>query len=144
MTEATREVIVGERREAGASRYQQDITVGTHRLLADEPVSVGGLDAGPAPYEYLLSALGACTAMTLRMYAEMKQLPLTRVSVALNHEKITVDGTRKIDRIDRRITLEGDLTPAQRQRLLEIANRCPVHRTLSGEIRIDSSLAADR
>lgn len=142
MTEATREVVVGERRD-GSSRYRQEIEVGTHRLVADEPASAGGTDAGPAPYEYLLSALGACTAMTLRMYAEMKHLPLTRVSVALTHEKVPVDGSRKIDRIERRITLEGELTPAQRQRLLEIANRCPVHRSLSGEIRIDSSLAAD-
>ena len=139
MAHESREVVVAEN---GAGRYQQQVTVAAHTLIADEPVSMGGNDAGPAPFDYLLTALGACTSMTLRMYAELKQLPLERVSVTLTHEKIEVEGKGKIDRISRRIGLEGNLTPEQRKRMLEIANRCPVHRTLSGNLEIDSSLAA--
>lgn len=139
MAHESREVVVAEN---SAGRYQQQVTVATHTLIADEPVSMGGNDAGPAPFDYLLTALGACTSMTLRMYAELKQLPLERVSVTLTHEKIEVEGRGKIDRISRRIRLEGNLTPEQRNRMLEIANRCPVHRTLSGNLEIDSSLAA--
>jgi putative redox protein len=137
MAHEPRSVVVAEN---GEGRYQQAVSAGAHRLLADEPVSMGGADAGPAPYDYLLTALGACTSMTLRMYAELKKLPLTRVSVALSHEKIEADG-QKVDRITREITLEGELTPEQRQRMLEIANRCPIHRTLSGGVNIDSRLA---
>ncbi|MCL2344242.1 MAG: OsmC family protein [Desulfobulbus sp.] len=125
--------------ESGRGRYQQDVRVGQHRLLADEPASVGGGDSGPAPFDFLLTALGACTSMTLRMYAERKGLALRRVSVELRHEKIDIDGQRR-DRIERRITLEGDLTPAERQRLLEIAEKCPVHRTLSQPLLIESRL----
>jgi putative redox protein len=139
MAHESREVVVAEN---GAGRYQQQVTVAAHTLIADEPVSMGGNDAGPAPFYYLLTALGACTSMTLRMYAELKQLPLERVSVTLTHEKVEVEGKGKIDRISRRIGLEGNLTPEQRNRMLEIANRCPVHRTLSGNLEIDSSLAA--
>lgn len=139
MAHESREVVVAEN---GAGRYQQQVTVAAHTLIADEPVSMGGNDAGPAPFDYLLTALGACTSMTLRMYAELKQLPLERVSVTLTHEKVEVEGEGKIDRISRRIGLEGNLTPEQRNRMLEIANRCPVHRTLSGNLEIDSSLAA--
>lgn len=138
MAHESREVVVAEN---GAGRYQQQVTVAAHALIADEPVSMGGNDAGPAPFDYLLTALGACTSMTLRMYAELKQLPLERVSVTLTHEKIEVEGKGKIDRISRRIGLEGNLTLEQRKRMLEIANRCPVHRTLSGNLQIDSSLA---
>lgn len=138
MAHESREVVVAEN---GAGRYQQQVTVAAHTLIADEPVSMGGNDAGPAPFDYLLTALGACTSMTLRMYAELKQLPLERVSVTLAHEKIEVEGKGKIDRISRQITLEGNLTPEQRKRMLEIANRCPVHRTLSGNLEIDSSLS---
>ena len=124
-------------RETGAGKFQQEVLSGPHRFLADEPVKVGGLDSGPGPYDLLLAGLGACTAMTVRMYADLKKLPLARVSVRLSHEKIhasdcaeceTKDG--KIDRIERNITFEGDLDAAQRQRLLEIADKCPVHRTL--------------
>ncbi len=125
--------------ENGQGRYQQEVRVGQHRLLADEPVSVGGGDAGPAPFDYLMAGLGACTSMTLRMYAERKELPLTGISVALSHEKITVDGKPR-DRINREITLSGDLDAAQRQRLLEIAEKCPVHRALSQSLLIESAL----
>lgn len=127
--------------ENGLGRYQQSVRIGRHSLLADEPVAVGGEDAGPAPYDYLLAALGACTSMTLRMYAEIKKLPLNAINVELTHEKIEVEGQGKVDRIERTITLEGDLSPEQRARMLEIANKCPMYRTLRSEIRIDSSLA---
>lgn len=138
MAHPHREVVVGEN---GRGRYQQTVSVGSHQLIADEPESMGGADAGPAPFDYLLAGLGACTSMTLRMYAELKKLPLESVSVTLMHEKIDVDGGGKKDRITRRITLNGNLTPEQRHRMLEIANRCPVHRTLTGNLQIDSELA---
>jgi len=127
--------------ESGKGRYQQEVRIGQHRLLADEPASTGGDDSGPAPFDFLLTALGACTTMTLRMYAERKALPLQQVSVALRHEKVDVDGIRR-DRIERRITLTGDLKPEERQRLLEIAEKCPVHRTLSQPLLVVSSLAS--
>lgn len=125
--------------ESGKGRYQQEVHIGQHRLLADEPASMGGDDSGPAPFDFLLTALGACTAMTLRMYAERKALPLKRVIVTLLHEKVDIDGVRR-DRIERRIALEGDLAPNERQRLLEIAEKCPVHRTLSQPLLMVSSL----
>ena len=126
-------------RENGQGRYQQEIVAGEHRLVADEPPALGGADAGPAPFDYLLSALGACTSMTLRMYAERKSLPLKRVSVALSHDKVEIDAVMR-DRIHRDITLEGDLSDEQRQRLLEIANKCPVHRALSQSFQLDCKL----
>jgi uncharacterized OsmC-like protein/fermentation-respiration switch protein FrsA (DUF1100 family) len=130
-------------RETGEGKFQQEVLSGPHRFLADEPVKVGGLDSGPGPYDLLLAGLGACTSMTLRLYAEQKKLALKRVSVRLAHNKIhaqdcehceTAEGL--IDHIDRAITLEGDLDAAQRKRLLEIADKCPVHRTLESEIDI--------
>jgi uncharacterized OsmC-like protein/alpha-beta hydrolase superfamily lysophospholipase len=130
-------------RETRAGRFQQEISVGSHRLIADEPREAGGLDSGPGPYDLLLAALGACTAMTLRLYAERKALPLDQVTVQLGHSRIhaadcedceTKEGT--IDRIARTITLAGALDDAQRARLLEIADKCPVHRTLTSEIDI--------
>jgi putative redox protein len=127
--------------ENGQGRYQQTVRVGRHTLIADEHVAAGGADAGPAPSDFLLAALGSCTSMTLRMYAERKGLALTRISVALTHEKISIQGLGKVDRIKRIITLEGDLQAEQRTRLLEIANRCPMYRTLCSDIRIDSTLA---
>jgi uncharacterized OsmC-like protein/alpha-beta hydrolase superfamily lysophospholipase len=129
--------------ETRAGKFQQAIATGPHRFLADEPVKVGGLDSGPGPYDLLLAGLGACTSMTLRLYAEHKSLPLERVSVTLTHGKIhaadcehceTREG--KIDRIDRSITLTGALDAEQRKRLMEIADKCPVHRTLTSEIDI--------
>jgi uncharacterized OsmC-like protein len=129
--------------ETRMGKFQQVVSVGRHRFFADEPLSVGGLDTGPGPYDLLLAALGACTAMTVRLYADHKTLPLERVSVALTHAKIhaadcedceTKEG--KIDRIDRTITFEGVLDDGQRAKLLEIADKCPVHRTLTSEINI--------
>lgn len=127
-------------RENGQGRYQQEVIAGQHRLLADEPVSVGGADAGPAPFDYLMAGLGACTSMTLRMYAERKGLALRRVSVDLVHDKATIDGVAR-DRVRRTITLDGDLSPEERARLLEIANKCPVHRALSQPLAIETELA---
>jgi uncharacterized OsmC-like protein/alpha/beta superfamily hydrolase len=135
-------------RETHAGRLQQEIAVGPHRLIADEPVASGGEDSGPSPYDLLTSALGACTAMTIRMYADSKKLPLERVSVNLRHDKIhAVDcaecETRegRIDRIERVIDLGGPLDEGQRAKLLEIANKCPVHRTLHSEVFIPTRLA---
>ena len=134
-------------KETLSGKFMQTMHSGRHELVADEPKAVGGDDAGPGPYEYLLMALGACTSMTLRMYADHKKLPLTQVTVRLFHEKIhaqdcsdceTVEG--KVDVITREISLQGDLSPEQRERLLEIANRCPVHRTLTSEIKVRSKL----
>ena len=135
--------------EAGQGKFTEDIYTGHHRLRADEPQDAGGTDTGPSPYDLLLAALGACTAMTLRLYAEHKKLPLERVSVELAHDKVhaadcaeceTREG--RIDRIDRLITLEGDLDEAQRAKLLEIADKCPVHRTLHSELWIPTRLSA--
>jgi putative redox protein len=130
-------------RETGGGKFQQEILSGSHRFLADEPVKVGGLDSGPGPYDLLLAGLGACTSMTLRLYADHKKLPLERVSVRLMHNRIHAEDclnceTKEgmIDRIDRSITMEGPLDAEQRKRLLEIANKCPVHRTLESEIEI--------
>ncbi len=129
--------------ETRDGRYQQLVTAGRHAWLADEPLGVGGLDSGPSPYDLLLASLGACTSMTMRMYAERKGLALERVAVVLGHERIhakdcanceTKEGT--VSRIERVITIEGALSEAERARLLEIADRCPVHRTLTGEIVI--------
>ena len=130
-------------RETGGGKLQQEIMSGPHRFLADEPVKAGGLDSGPGPYDLLLASLGACTSMTLRLYADNKKLPLQRVSVRLTHNKIHAEDclnceTKEgmIDRIDRNITLEGALSADERKRLMEIADKCPVHRTLESEIEI--------
>jgi uncharacterized OsmC-like protein/alpha-beta hydrolase superfamily lysophospholipase len=134
-------------RETGAGRFAQEVRVGRHRLGADEPESFGGDDTGPGPYDLLLAALGACTSMTLRVYAERKELPLERVEVRLGHDKIhardcedceTREG--KLDEIRRELVIEGDLDAAQRQRLLEIADKCPVHKTLTSEVKIRTRL----
>jgi uncharacterized OsmC-like protein len=133
--------------QGAATGFAQSIEVGPHRLAADEPVDLGGTDTGPDPYGLLLAALGACTSMTLRMYATRKGWPLQDVSVHLHHEKIhakdCVDCETKVgklDRIDCRIELGGPLDAEQRARLLDIASKCPVHRTLKSEIEIRSSL----
>jgi len=120
-----------------------------HRLPADEPKEMGGTETGPSPYGYLLGGLGACTSMTLRMYAQRKSLPLDKVSVRLSHSRIHArdcadceTSSGYVDVLQRRIALSGDLSAEQRERLLEIADKCPVHRTLTGEIRVYSELAA--
>ena len=130
-----------------ASGPAQEIETGRHRLVADEPVEAGGTDTGPSPYELLLAALGACTSMTLSMYARRKQWPLETVTVRLQHARIHAQDCAEcetkegmLDRIDREISLTGPLDEAQRERLLEIANRCPVHRTLVSEINIRTRL----
>ena len=133
--------------EALTGRFVQTAQSGRHMLTLDEPVDVGGDDAGPGPYELLLMSLGACTNMTLRMYADSKKWPLQRVSVQLQHHKIHAEDCAQcetkvglVDEIIRDIQLVGDLTDEQRQRLLEIANKCPVHRTLMSEIHIRTQL----
>lgn len=127
----------------GSNGFRTTIDADGHRLIADEPVSVGGANAGPTPYGLLAGALASCTSMTLQMYAKRKKLDLDTVSVAVSHEKIHADDCAhcsategKVDRFDRRITLTGELSAAERDRLLEIADMCPVHRTLKGEIDI--------
>nr|VFJ58312.1 MAG: putative redox protein [Candidatus Kentron sp. FW] len=131
-------------------QFSQEIRTNQHHLLADEPMDYGGTDTGPSPYELLLAGLGACTSMTIRMYANHKKLPLDKVSVRLAHEKIDAKDcpeceTRqgKVDRITREIHVEGALTPDQRERILAIANRCPVHKTIHGEIDDQARLAED-
>ena len=130
-------------RETGKAKFQQKVISGKHSLIADEPIDVGGLDSGLSPYDLLLAALGACTSMTLRLYAEQKKLALKRVEVRLRHDRIYANDCAEcetkeglIDHIERVITLEGDLDAAQRARLLEIADKCPVHRTLTHEVNI--------
>ena len=135
--------------ETGRGRFQQRITASVHAIIADEPVAVGGMDTGFGPYDLLLAALGACSAMTVRLYAERKSWPLDRVRVQLRHSRVHASdcadcetrGDAHIDEIEKRITLDGALDAEQRARLLEIAGRCPVHRTLESEIKIRSSAA---
>ncbi|WNG40994.1 alpha/beta fold hydrolase [Archangium violaceum] len=138
---------VVEVREAGEGPFAQDIRVGRHRLRADEPTSFGGGDTGPSPYGLLAAALGACTAMTLRLYARNKGWPLEHVSVRLRHTKVHAEDCQhcetkegKVDRIERVVTLEGPLGAEQRQRLVQMADRCPVHRTLESEIDVNTFL----
>ncbi len=130
---------------AGRGRFLQEVTLGKHHLLADEPTSVGGFDAGPGPYDLLLAGLGACTSMTVRMYAEHRKIPLAGVSVTLSHDRIHAEDcsdceTRsgRIDRIQRRVALQGELDAATRRKLLEIADKCPLHRTLTHELVIET------
>jgi putative redox protein len=133
----------------GFSGLRQTVTIGPHQLLADEAKDVGSNDEGPDPYEYLLAALGTCTNMTLRMYADRKRWPLWEVRTALSHTKnyaadcehCEQHGTM-VDRIDRQIALFGELSEEQRSRLLQIADRCPVHRTLTSKIAIHTALTA--
>ncbi len=146
--------------ETAQGPFLNHVVVGNHRLLADEPTSIGGFDAGPAPYDFLGAALGACTSMTLRMYADRKKLPLDRITVEVSHGKVHADDcvecaendsvfagiasgqTTMIDRFERVITIEGpDLTDDDKQKLLAIADKCPVHRTLENASAIATRLA---
>jgi uncharacterized OsmC-like protein/fermentation-respiration switch protein FrsA (DUF1100 family) len=139
--EAPRKVVVRETRN---SKLQNTVAIGPHHLIADEPKAAGGEDSGPGPYDFLLAALGACKSMTMRLYADRKSFPLERATVTLNHSKIHVKDceeceTREgmLDQIEVAIGLEGNALDAdQRKRILEIADKCPVHRTLTSEIRI--------
>lgn len=139
------EVVV---RSVPGKPFEQQVALGRHALLADEPPDLGGGDAGPGPYDLLLAALGTCKSMTVAMYAARKGWPLAGVQVRLRHGHVhakdcaaceTKEG--KIDRIEAFLTLEGELSEEQRRRLLEIADRCPVHRTLTSEIRIETQAA---
>ena len=127
--------------------FAQQITAGEHHLMCDEPESVGGTDIGPGPYDLLLAALGSCTSGTIALYARRKQWSLEAVRVRLRHAKVHATDCGdcetkpvKLDRIERDIELVGALDDAQRERLLEIANKCPVHRTLTSEIDIQTRL----
>ncbi len=138
-----REVVV----EGSAKGFAQAITVGSHVLPADEPVEAGGTDTGPGPYDLLLAALGSCTSMTVAMYARRKQWPLETVRVRLRHSRIYAADCEScetkvgmLDRIERDVEFVGTLDEAQRARLVEIANKCPVHRTLTSEIIIQTNL----
>ncbi len=141
---SSHQVVVHETRRG---LFLQNIEIGSHIIMADEPVESGGNDYGPNPYELLLASLGSCTSMTLRMYANQKQLPLDRISVQLNHQKKYYKDCEnaekenaKLDFIDVNIVVYGDLTNEQRLKLLEIAKKCPVHRTLTSKISIDTHI----
>src|SRR5213594_1259556 len=132
-----------------ASSFKQEIVAGKHRLLADEPVNAGGSDAGPDPYDYLLTALGVCTSMTIGLFARRNRLPLENITVSLAHSRIyaadceeceTKEGM--LDRIDVEVELTGPLTPEQHAKLMQIAAKCPIHRTLTSEINIRLRTAA--
>ena len=139
--------------ETGAGKFQNAIAAGRHHLLADEPTSAGGLDSGPSPYDYLAAALGACTSMTLRIYAEHKKLALGRLTVSVRHGKLPAEHcedcgeaaegrTGKIDRFERVISVEGSVDAATADKLVEIAGKCPVHRTLEARSAVVTSVAA--
>ncbi|MGK2740218.1 bifunctional alpha/beta hydrolase/OsmC family protein [Tepidicaulis sp. LMO-SS28] len=135
--------------ETGAGKFQQRVQAGKHVFLADEPEEMGGMSTGPAPYDWLLAGLGACTSMTVRMYADRKKWPLKGVSVRLTHQKVHEEDCEdcednsgaKVDLMTREVELIGDLDDGQRAKLLEIADKCPVHRTLESKVRIETALA---
>jgi putative redox protein len=127
----------------GSHSFRQEVVAGKHNLVADEPVSAGGGDAGPDPYDYLLTSLGACTSMTVGLYARRKQIPLENITVSLRHSRIYANDCEEcetkegmLDRIDVEVELIGSLSEEQHAKLMEIAGKCPVHRTLTSEINI--------
>ena len=131
--------------EADVNGFLQDVQAGPHHLLADEPLAYGGTNRGPSPYGLLAAGLGACTSMTLRMYARRKGWPLTHVSVDVSHDKVhaqdaSTQTEQNIDLFRRRITVSGDLDDEQRHKLLQIADKCPVHRTLEASSRVETEL----
>ena len=126
-----------------AANFQQQVTTGKHNIVADEPVSAGGGDAGPDPYDYLLTALGVCTSMTIGLYARRNRMPLENITISLSHSRIYAADCKEcetkegmLDRIDVNVELTGPLTPEQHARLMQVAAKCPVHRTLTSEINI--------
>jgi len=127
-------------------KFLQDVVAGEHRFVADEPVRLGGWDAGPTPYDLLLASLGTCTAMTIKMFAAREKIPLEDVSIGLRHDRVHGEDCEanqgKIERITRHVELTGSLSDDQRKQLIEIADRCPVHNTLVGELRIETVDAA--
>ncbi|HUX80020.1 MAG TPA: OsmC family protein [Alphaproteobacteria bacterium] len=129
--------------EAGEGKFTQMIKMGKHTLLADEPEEVGGNDKGPNPYDLLLASLGACTSITVRMYALQKNIPLKGMSITLDHEKVDSENNEKTDLIHCIISLEGDLTSEQEEDLLRIAMKCPVHKTLSHASVIKTTLGTE-
>jgi uncharacterized OsmC-like protein/fermentation-respiration switch protein FrsA (DUF1100 family) len=140
LSEAPRNVVVRETRNG---KFQQTVSIGPHRMLADEPIAAGGEDTGPGPYDLVLAGLGACTSMTMRLYADRKSLPLERVTVTLKHSKIYAEDCADcetkagmLDQIERVIAMEGALDAEARKKLMEIADKCPVHRTLTSEVHI--------
>ncbi|WP_265515654.1 bifunctional alpha/beta hydrolase/OsmC family protein [Nitratireductor luteus] len=139
-------------RETGEGRFQNSVQAGRHRLFADEPEAVGGMDSGPSPYDFLSIALGACTSMTLRLYAEHKKLALGRIDVDVSHSKVHVEDCEedakggkggRIDRFERIISIEGEVPAELKDKLAEIAGKCPVHRTLEGDVRVVTSVKED-
>jgi uncharacterized OsmC-like protein len=138
-SDKTPDVIV----RGSARSFRQEIVVGNHSLVADEPVSAGGSDAGPDPYDYLLTALGVCTSMTVGLFARRKQIPLENITVSLSHSRIYAKDCEEceteegmLDRIDLELELTGPLSEEQHAKLTEVAGKCPVHRTLTSEINI--------
>jgi putative redox protein len=134
-------------RESDKGRFSQEITIGEHKIIADEPIAKGGDNLGPSPYDFLLAALGSCTSMTIRMYAQLHKIPLSHVIVKLYHEKTHADDSAnyhdshsKIDHIERKIELQGNLSNEHCETLLSIAEKCPVYRTLKSEIKITTHL----
>lgn len=126
-----------------ARSFRQEVVTGKHNLIADEPVTAGGSDAGPDPYDYLLTALGVCTSMTVGLYARRKQIPLENITISLSHSRIYAQDCKEcetkegiLDRIDVEVELTGSLSAEQHAKLMEIAGKCPVHRTLTAEINI--------
>ena len=126
-----------------ARSFRQEVVTGKHNLVADEPAAAGGSDAGPDPYDYLLTALGVCTSMTIGLYARRKQIPLEDITISLSHSRIYAQDCEEcetkegmLDRIDVEVELTGSLSAEQHANLMEIAGKCPVHRTLTSEINI--------
>jgi putative redox protein len=142
-------VVVVTGQDTGESIFTTKLTAGRHELTADEPIEAGGADTGPSPYDLLLSALGSCTVMTVRVYARRREYPLTGITVTLSHDRIHAEdcancekATGFLDRITRRITLAGELTSQQRADLMRVAGRCPVQRTLNSEIVVETTEVA--